>query len=551
MKFIKQPGLLSLSTISLMKVGLMTGALTTSSQGIAQETPTFPITEYGKVCKEKLGPIPEFSCLDDRYFKTIPITLEGKPYQFNSETGKWQVTLDDGTVKTLTGTSQDQCDRPAYLGTNRKQCLPDSRIGRLPLVEGHEAVDTVVICRRYFLTTPDSPVGTKSHRSNFADVAIVQHDNNSGDTCWFQMLATSSGKIATAVPSPSVDSQVEPEKAARAADFWLTPRETANIDCTSCHDSGPFMYSPYLNHPDLVFSANHPVFAGQPVVPQKTLKPEEARKQPYRSLGKEFSRWPGLTAVEPINPRAKECVACHRIGERQTCDLWVADAIGKRLHHSAYRSDWSKNQFDHRVWMPVIGYKNLDAVDEQKWSQHFELSAEEIAYCCNNPQDTNRCVSYPIPATGFSGTDKTGESYQFNKEDLSPDESRLRVLGQPMDMGVVETRGRVKKFELVLKLQQITHKDLKVSVRVGGNRWVALTSPQDRLQDTFGHDGTLKLNFGPENAIVHRNLIGNNGQGTWQLKIEDSIPENDIEGVEAALKSAILNLEIVPENGLN
>jgi hypothetical protein len=119
-----------------------------------------PIVEYGKICAERLGPIPPFSCLDDELFKVMPIT----------QTNNGQTIEPDKAVA--------NCDNPIYLPTGTGFCKPWARIGRIKTGPDTRAA---IVCRRYW--SPDYPPIQGKDDPVFNDVAIIQHNSRTGETC--------------------------------------------------------------------------------------------------------------------------------------------------------------------------------------------------------------------------------------------------------------------------------------------------------------------------------------------------------------------------------
>ena len=117
------------------------------------------------------------------------------------------------------------CDRPNVLN---QHCDPGSRFQRLPLKPTDKSDAAVVMhCR-------------KQNRKDgyYGDIAIIMSNSTTGATCFFQALGTWDGRK---IPSPKRGQRVE------GFDFeWYSPLQTSNTGCTSCHDNGPFVRSPYL-----------------------------------------------------------------------------------------------------------------------------------------------------------------------------------------------------------------------------------------------------------------------------------------------------------------
>ncbi len=316
-----------------------------------QDGPAGPLPEivkYGQICADKLGPIPSFSCNDDG--QVLPIT----------------VTQPNGTVTTPT-TPVPKCDRPIYLGTgDNNYCKPFARIGRLKTKEG---VETTFICRQYGqVPGADHPL--------FNDVAIVQHSTVTGETCWFQALSSNSGPLyGKRVPPPT--ELVRPDgldpRAKNAEQFWLTPQGTAGINCVNCHDSDPFMHSPYV---DQVRQGDSTLVASSP-------------RSKYIMLGPQFGfgNWPTAYNVTPSGNAL--CDTCHRIGSLNTCETWVRDSSNRNPFQKTSR--YLKNQktpnagkYPLAYWMPPPDGQDVHHTSVADWNEIAGPAYANLEKCCNS-----------------------------------------------------------------------------------------------------------------------------------------------------------------------
>jgi len=359
-------------------------ATTITTKQTPSDDPEYDILTYGKQCAERLGELKPFSCLDGQI---IPITVNGS------------VPADGYPAFGPGGNRQQDCDKPALLGLGGDgRCPPYARLGRLKSFasDGSEKTDveTAFICRRY-----KGRFGPQTYRGEtydasvypaFEDVAIVQHNNKTGETCWFQMLSTSSPKDARRVPPPT-EAQLPddaPAHALSAVDFWLPPASTAGINCLSCHDSDPFIHTPYV---DQVRQAD-----GTPMVPERPFGP-------YKMLGRKFfTNW--LSGTETGGTRSfavttadgtNSCTSCHRIGSQNTCRQFLKQSVGITAATSI--SEFGLDEYALRYWMPPTGTQNRPA-DETAWHNNeggFKEAAERMIFCCNNPTSAE-CKRTPI-----------------------------------------------------------------------------------------------------------------------------------------------------------
>jgi len=144
------------------------------------------LEEYARKCDEAIGvTVPDFNC-------------------------------DSGTLVPTTHFANGKCDRPNVL---KKECDPGSRFQVLT----HNADAYVVAhCRKQGLSA-----------GHYGDIAVIQHNQRNGATCFYQALGTLIGDVK----APSKGTSAWP---------WLALANTAKIGCGSCHENGPLIRSPYL-----------------------------------------------------------------------------------------------------------------------------------------------------------------------------------------------------------------------------------------------------------------------------------------------------------------
>ncbi len=309
--------------------------------------------EYGAQCAKEVTPIPAFLCTAG---EVIPITVNG------------QIT----TSYTAT------CDKPSLLPSNEKgsqgQCIPGSRA----LVLRDDAVAQIsAICRKHVVRDPSSTL--------FDEINIVSHNLKSGKTCWFtakaatpftagaginggRLLPSPAGLPTQAAPRgyenihPASEALVSDWKLAKTtlpnpASLWMSPSQLVKKEpaCTMCHDSGPFMYSPYI--------AQTTQLPGDPF----------GKYQP-RAIGQAFKVWPQPFA---ISTRGNTCTTCHRIGNMNSCHHATLQATGVV---AATATSSLGQQFPLSHWMSPGNLHSL-----AQWNETFKKSAKEIADCCANP----------------------------------------------------------------------------------------------------------------------------------------------------------------------
>lgn len=305
------------------------------------------IYQYGAKCAAQVTSIPTFNCMAG---EVIPITVNG--------------------ATPSTYTPNMTCDKPSLLPATEQgsqgQCLPGTRA----LVLRDDPVAQIsAICRKKVVRNIASPL--------FDEINIVAHNLTNGKTCWFTAKAASPlqpgvGIDGTYVPSPTQPQGIQ-QKAVHAPSvvlwkqnkklqrtippdqFWLTPAQVSAETCVTCHDSGPYMYSPYMA--------------------QTTQLPSNpfGNYQP-KAVGDDFQWWP---IAFGITTRGNTCTSCHRMGNMQSCNVTLLQSTGQLAQ--AGSNAWAQ-QFPQSNWMSP---GNLHS--QAQWNQVFQKSLADLSACCANP----------------------------------------------------------------------------------------------------------------------------------------------------------------------
>lgn len=369
-----------------------TAARFTSGAGVGG----LSLSAYARQCAQRLGRLKPMSCLDG---EIIPITIEG--VQVATELTATQAS----SYRFGTGQSQQSCDKPALLELGEQgQCIPYSRVMRVdsfrPDGSKHPDVDTILLCRRY-----NARLGRHSWRGQtfegskspaFEDIAIIQHNRVTGETCWFQALPPlGESKDTRRVPPPDEGSLPAgtPSYAERASTFWLSPTETAQRDCVMCHDADPWMHSPYIDQVRLR-DGSPLVFSG--------MKSAGGRTGRYSMVGnRHFPAWtmPTSIAAAPL-ANGRSCTGCHELGSRESCVRWISQSAGKSFPPNLSRR--GRTDFHSSHWMPPPGEAgaNQAAWDQAGWGE----AADRLLACCARPSSpgctSKRLVTPPPPYPG-------------------------------------------------------------------------------------------------------------------------------------------------------
>lgn len=300
------------------------------------------IIEYGRECAARIAPIPSFDC---RSGTLIPVTVDGRvPSHYEPNM---------------------TCDRPSLLPYNEPgaegQCIPNSRV--LVLRDDSRA-QIVVACREKTIRPADTFL--------FDEIDIIAHSVASGSTCWFQALAPSPdspnhGLDGRRVPPP--DEPAPPPGHPAAQTFWRSPEDTAAVKCVECHDSDPFMYSPF--------------------VAQTGQLPKDPFGKYVNDIGAAFKGW-----AKPygITTSGNTCVGCHRIGSLVTCHATMNQAVG--LAPAPGEDEWAQ-KFPQSHWMPPG-----NSLTQRSWNIIYQESVKQLGACCTTPSAPGCKI---IPITGGDG----------------------------------------------------------------------------------------------------------------------------------------------------
>ena len=325
----------------------------------AAEDDDYDVVQYGDDCAALIAAPPPFNCLDG---EIIPITVDGK-------------TPD-------TYTRHMTCDRPAYLpypDSTDGQCTPYSRVRTVR----DDDIQMLLFCRRMFIRPPDSPM--------FDSIEIIMHNVVTGSTCFFiskNFGDDPDGENGRRVPPPN-EAQ-PPEGSISARELWAPPREVAEHGCIFCHDSDPWMHSPWIA--------------------QSAQLPADPWGFHSVDVGGPFAAWP---KPQSISTRGNPCTGCHRIGSLNTCGTRtiptfgeqpakMLQSVGQAPHGrfgaqpgatSAAEPDpldqWA-HTYPNSYWMPPGNAFTL-----QQWNVIYAQALADLQRCCAD-HDAPGCIVEPI-----------------------------------------------------------------------------------------------------------------------------------------------------------
>jgi len=285
------------------------------------------LPEYARQCAALIATVPAFDCGKG---VAAAVTVDGKvPPAYKA------------------GMS---CDRPALLPygpASDGQCVPFSRA---LVLRDNAQVQISAFCRQKKIRPEGSNV--------YDEIDVIAHSVANGTTCWFEAIAPSPDKPLDGkhVPSP-----MEPS----GATFWDKPALVAEKKCVECHDSDPFMYSPY--------------------VAQTGQLPRDPFGKYHNDVGAAFSKWPKPSAIAS---EGSPCVGCHRIGSLETCKTTMLQSVGQGKQEGA--DAWAM-KYPNSHWMPAG-----NPLTQKAWDVIYQQSMDKLAACCKNPKAAG-CSSTPLP----------------------------------------------------------------------------------------------------------------------------------------------------------
>jgi hypothetical protein len=274
------------------------------------------------------------------------------------------------------------CDRPAYLpypASTDGQCTPYSRVRAVR----DDDIQMLLFCRRMFIRPPDSPM--------FDSIEIIMHNVVTGSTCFFiskNFGEDPNGENGRRVPPPT--EATPPQGSISARELWAPPREVADHGCIFCHDSDPWMHSPWI------------------------AQSEQLPADPWGfhsvDVGGPFAAWP---KPQSIRTRGNTCTGCHRIGSLNTCGTRtiptfgeqpakMIQSVGQAPHgrfgaqpgsNSAAEPDpvdeWA-HTYPNSYWMPPGNEFTLE-----QWNVIYEQALADLQRCCAD-HDAPGCIVEPI-----------------------------------------------------------------------------------------------------------------------------------------------------------
>ncbi len=312
--------------------------------------------------------------------------------------GPWQLMNGQYVPVTVHGRTPEHyvkdmvSDRPMMLPTRVQgfqggdgQSSPYSALGRMP--GSNPEVQWIWVVRQYSIKEP-----TDDDFPDSGDIAVIGHHPRTGATAFYQFYMPSEPRPAQVIIAPF---------SSGGADFW-SPIDTIaqNFQCQRCHDSGPFIHTPWIDQLRVrdVAEGDPPV---EPMVPSDPLGPYFFVEGPDENGQNLFAFWDSVLVARlgggHLDMPANGCTGCHRISP---------DLIGLVENSTRYVGldtvDWNPFavtsdgfqtvSYRHLPWMPPVTMPATDfyagqdvlAIDSV-WYRNFGADAAEVNRLTNTP----------------------------------------------------------------------------------------------------------------------------------------------------------------------
>ena len=268
-------------------------------------------------------------------------------------------TTDEAGELTEVDSDVSTCMNPTLLyGT----CRPGGRLGQLT----RGTVTVKWICRRNDFRADHADLAAP-----YDDVGAILYNSRNGATCWFDDM---DGTGLAGDNWPDMDLSAPTGDVDAFARFFYN---TDGAGCTGCHDSDPFLFTPYLRSVKWVTDTAYTLGGFSRVTLDGSPVPADGLH---------------LTA-----PGAAACTTCHRIAAGATCGAWAPDSLGiaKGAGYQAVMlhgaGDPTSPLWPLETWMPAPS-----ALDPTGWEEVYGLARDTLLQCCQSPGvETPDCTWAP------------------------------------------------------------------------------------------------------------------------------------------------------------
>lgn len=268
-------------------------------------------------------------------------------------------TTDEAGVLTEVDRDVSTCMNPSLLyGT----CRPGGRLGQLT----RGTVTVKWICRRNEFRADHADL-----TAPYDDVGVILYNSRNGASCWFDDI---DGTGLAGDNWPDMDLSAPTGDVAAYTRFFYN---TDGAGCTGCHDSDPFLLTPYLRSVKWVTDTAYTLGGFSRVTLDGSLVPADG--------------------LHLTSPDAAACTTCHRIAATATCGAWAPDSLGLvkgagyqtvMEHHAG---DPASPLWSLETWMPTPS-----VLGPTEWEKEYGLARDTLLQCCQSPGvETPGCTWAP------------------------------------------------------------------------------------------------------------------------------------------------------------
>lgn len=322
------------------------------------------------------------------------ITVFDRP----SPDGPWQLVNGQYVPVTVHGRTPEHyvkdmvSDRPMMLPTRVQgyqggdgQSSPYSALGRMP--GSNPEVQWVWVVRQYSIKEPGD-----ADFAHAGDIAIIGHHPRTGATAFYQYYKPAEPRSARVIVAPFSEG---------GADFW-SPIDTIadNFQCQRCHDSGPFIHTPWIDQ-----VRTHDVAPGdppaEPMVPSDPFGPYFFIEGPDEDGENLFAFWDSVLIADwgggHLDMPENSCTGCHRvspdiIGLVENSTRYVGLDTAEQNAFAVTSDGFQTVAYRQLPWMPPVSMPSTDFYAGQDivaldsvWYRNFGADAAEVNRITSTP----------------------------------------------------------------------------------------------------------------------------------------------------------------------
>jgi hypothetical protein len=365
-----------------------------------EETRIESVVNYAQACVAELGEIPFFPEVATGDYQTYSC-LDSVPIPTTVTDAAGHVTYPSEQVQ--------KCDNPQYIYS---LCEPNAVNGvtngpRVARRTNEQGTDWIVLCRK-------SKTG-EGQEGQYNDIAMIGHNPYTGKTCYFQnALYSRTDGLHVPHPGDDVNSALSPEQ---SPSLWsgIQGGLGTNIQCTTCHDSDPWIHTPWI---DGALDER-----GEPVIPKMGVHDGYVlgnNAAPYTLVNSDAQGWTYHKVL--ASEEAAACTKCHRVGAGRWSQRWISRLVGGDTNWKKKVTD-AYLTFEHVFWMPP----EIEGLDfGAPWEESEYGKAVAFIRNCVSNSDAADCDWVDLPTEQVV---EEGELPEVELEGAELATEALKVLG--------------------------------------------------------------------------------------------------------------------------